>query len=378
MVIKTRSIVQGPYGYRYRSSGLIPWSTDVWSLTSNGSMDTSNHYPLNTDIDDGGPWLMSKTEDSCSPGLLTTNRWDGPWTVGNPRTGWTALATSSQPTDLSLIGLGGTAISRCAPNNPAFSIPQQIGEIREGLSPLGFAAMKEKTRVAKAAGGEYLNLQFGWLPTVSTIQQFATAVNESSALWDAYKKGSNKKTRVGYHFPEDNDSQGYTGLHIPYPANFTEGFLQGSTVQYRARKTWFKGCFKYFIPEPVGFSGKMAYWQSQASLLLGVRLTPDTVWNLNPWTWAADWFANTGDLMTNISNLGQDGLVLQYGYMMASEEVKTHAVASKSGVASTRNVVRRRAKRIPASPYGFGVIWSSLSTRQLAIIAALGLSSGKH
>jgi hypothetical protein len=279
-----------------------------------------------------------------------------------------------QPTDLSLIGLGATAISRCSPNNPAFSIPQFIGELREGISPFGLATLKSRTKVAKAAGGEYLNVEFGWKPLVSDLQNLANSVNESAAIWDAYKKGSSKKTRVGYHFPEENDSLGYTGLHIPVPSNFTEGFLQGTTVQYRARKTWFKGCFKYYIPEPVGFSGKMAYWQSQANRLLGVKLSPDTVWNLNPWTWAADWFANTGDLMTNVSNMGQDGLVLQYGYMMASEEVSTYSVASKNGAVTSRTRLVKRAKRIPASPYGFGVSLSTLTARQLAIITALGLS----
>jgi hypothetical protein len=118
----------------------------------------------------------------------------------------------------------------------------------------------------------------------------------------------------------------------------------------------------------------MAYWQSQANRLLGVKLSPDTVWNLNPWTWAADWFANTGDLMTNVSNMGQDGLVLQYGYMMASEEVSTYSVASKNGAVTSRTRLVKRAKRIPASPYGFGVSLSTLTARQLAIITALGLS----
>jgi hypothetical protein len=273
-----------------------------------------------------------------------------------------------------MVGQGATAISRTAPNNPAFSVPQFIGECREGLSPVGFNLWKERTKAAKAAGSEYLNYEFGWRPLVSDLQNFANSVNESAAIWKAYKKGSGEKTRVGYHFPEESDSQGYTGLHLPHPTSFTLGFLQGSTVQYRSRKSWFKGCFKYYVPEPKGFDGKMALWHSHARKILGVGLTPDTVWNLNPWTWAADWFANTGDLMTNVSNLGQDGLVLQYGYAMAEESVKTYTIAQKSGAMTTRTRETKRCKRIPATPYGFGVTLSSLTAKQLAIITALGLS----
>jgi len=373
MPIETFLQPQGPFEVKYRSSPVLGWHTDVWSLTSNGSMVSSNHYPLNTDIDDGGAWLMSKTEDRCSPGFIHDTVWDGAFTVGNPRSGWTALTSSAQPTDLSLIGKGATAISRSAPNNPAYSVPQAIGELREGFSAIGFNFWKEQTKTAKAAGGEYLSYEFGWKPLVSDLQNFARTVDESARIWNAYKKGSGKKTRVGYHFPEVSDSQGYTGLHIPHPTYFTEGFLEGTTVQYRTRKEWFKGCFKYYIPEPLGFDGKMAAWHSQARKLLGVGLTPDTVWNLNPWTWAADWFANTGDLMTNVSNMGQDGLVLQYGYMMSSEEVRTYTVARKNNATTIRNRITKRAKRISASPYGFGVTLSTLTARQLAIIAALGL-----
>jgi hypothetical protein len=122
----------------------------------------------------------------------------------------------------------------------------------------------------------------------------------------------------------------------------------------------------------------MGYWQSQASKILGVRLTPDTVWNLNPWTWAADWFANTGDLMTNVSNLGTDGLVLQYGYQMAEETLLTSKAAAfegSDGIYSTsRDITHKRCKRIAAKPYGFDAELNTLTSRQLAIIAALGLS----
>jgi hypothetical protein len=219
-------------------------------------------------------------------------------------------------------------------------------------------------------------VEFGWKPLVSDLRSLATAVNESHAIWEAYRKGSDSKTRVGYHYPEVNDSLSVTGEFIPIPSGgFYYGFLQGTAVQYRVRKDWFKGCFRYYIPEPVDFHTKMQYWQSEASKILGVRLTPDTVWNLNPWTWAADWFANTGDLMTNVSNMGQDGLVLQYGYQMAEESVKTHRVGNVLGVTTSRETVQKRCKRVPAKPYGFNANLSTLTGRQIAIITALGLSS---
>lgn len=371
--------VQGPYPVRSRARSFLSWDNNVWSLTSHGEMESSNHFPLDVNSDDGGPWLMTKSEDTCSPAVRNDTLVQGPYTVGAPREGWNTLTTSAHPSDLELQGKGTTAIARCAPTNPSTNLLTLMGEIgREGIPAIiGRDSMKERTLIAKNSGSEYLNIEFGWKPLVSDLQSLARTVNDSATIWNAYKKGSGMKTRVGYHFPSEEDSKSYTGQHIPVPSGiFDVGFLQGTTMQYRSRKTWFKGAFKYYVPEPKGFSGKMDHWQSEASKLLGIRLTPDTVWNLSPWTWAMDWFANTGDLLTNVSNFQQDGLVLQYGYAMAEETLQTFTAAGTQGTSrsTTRFREQKRAKRIPANPYGFSATLSTLTGRQLAIIGALGLT----
>jgi len=283
-----------------------------------------------------------------------------------------------------MAALGATAVSRCTPSNPSFNLPQAIGEAREGgLHVPGhqaFQSWKKRTSLARSAGKEHLGLEFGWKPLVSELRTFAKAVNNSHEIWQNYRKGSDQKTRAGYHYPTERDSRSYSGYFVPLPSEFGSpfGFLEGSLFSYRERKTWFKGAFRYHIPEPVDFHSKMQYWHSQAGKILGVRLTPDTVWNLNPWTWAADWFANTGDLMTNVSNLGTDGLVLQYGYVMDEESIRTDSVGRIPwmGVATSRKQLFKRCKRVGANPYGFYATLATLTERQLAIIAALGLSHG--
>lgn len=380
MGVKTFTRVQGPYNGTLRAHHSLSWKSFVWSLTSNGNMATENHYPLNTDSDDGGPWLMSKSEDTCSPGTRNDSLFRGQFTVGGHRYNQPMLSSSGHKSDLQLQGLGTTAIARCAPNNPSVSLPTLMGEIgREGIPAIiGQNSLKERTRIAKSGGGEYLNIEFGWKPLVSDLRSLARTVNESARIWSDYRKGSGQKTRVGYHFPSENDQWWITDDHLPIPLQFPGGFLSGTTTQQRKRETWFSGCFRYYIHDPVGFSDKMSYWHSQASKLYGLRLTPDIVWNLSPWTWATDWFANTGDLLTNVSNLGTDALALQYGYMMDSEEIRTYTVASWNGVATSRTRLQKRAKRIPATPYGFNATLSTLTNRQLAIIAALGLTKGNR
>jgi hypothetical protein len=183
------------YEYQQRDYFFFPWQYGTWGLSSSGEMETFNHFPLDTNVDDGGPWSMTKRIDTCTPGQMGSSIWQGPFTVGAPRAGWgSELQTSPQPTDLAMQGKGATAISRCSPTNPSFSIPQAIGEAREGLpSILGRGLLKERARICREAGNEYINVEFGWKPLVSDLRSFAKAVNDSHEIWQAYRKGSGQK-----------------------------------------------------------------------------------------------------------------------------------------------------------------------------------------
>jgi hypothetical protein len=146
---------------------------------------------------------------------------------------------------------------------------------------------------------------------------------------------------------------------------------------------WFEGAFRYYLAP----SGLLRY-QQLASKLYGIRLTPDVLWNLAPWTWALDWFGNFGDVLTNVSSLGSDACVMEWGYMM-HEQKETQRLSqitpgntgagwhpSAKGKSFPLNTVVTNSYkvRIGASPYGFSVAPVALSVKQQAILVALGLS----
>jgi hypothetical protein len=114
---------------------------------------------------------------------------------------------------------------------------------------------------------------------------------------------------------------------------------------------------------------------------LGLDPSPDTVWNLAPWSWAADWFTNAGDVVSNLSDFASGGLVMAYGYMMEHSSVTdSYRLADHTGLIPmmgkprSLDVVTETKLRIRANPFGFGVAWDGLSPFQLSILAALGLS----
>jgi hypothetical protein len=148
-------------------------------------------------------------------------------------------------------------------------------------------------------------------------------------------------------------------------------------------KRWFTGAFTYYLPDGFDAKNKWDVIKLEADKLYGISLTPETLWNLAPWSWAADWFGTFGDVLANFSDYRQDGLVMPYGYMMEHSIVTTTytlpGVRLRGYPTQTfsLSLSREVKKRRRATPYGFGITFDSFSTRQKAILAALGITRVK-
>jgi len=282
-----------------------------------------------------------------------------------------------------ILGLGTTAIARTTPNNPVFSGANFLGELRrDGVPDIpAIATWRDRTLGFKNLGDEYLNVEFGWLPFVSDIKNFARAVKNQHQIIRDFQDNSGKNIHVDYSFPEfvqhvtDFGNIGSITGH-----NVTQGSQGGHQAYSYGYKSWFAGCFTYYLPVGKDQRAKAQRFNSYADKLYGVRLTPEVLWNLAPWSWAIDWFSNTGDILHNVSMLGQDGLVLRYGYMMHHRWFNSLRVvtANSSSIPAggRREQVMETKKRFPSTPYyGFGAA-GSLSATQTAILAALGMSKG--
>jgi hypothetical protein len=122
----------------------------------------------------------------------------------------------------------------------------------------------------------------------------------------------------------------------------------------------------------------------KANQLIGTAITPETIWNIIPWSWATDWFANTGDIIHNITAFANGGLIMRYGYIM-EHTVTTDTYnfqynapsGTKPKVAPLILVTETKVRR-PANPFGFGVHWDGLSPFQISIAAALGLTKSRR
>lgn len=294
----------------------------------------------------------------------------------------------------SLNALGATAIARCSPVSSQSELLTSAAEtLKDGLPALaGVTTWKNRAQISKGAGSEYLNAQFGWLPLVSDVRDAVTAFRDTAKILNQMKRDSGRNVRRRYEFPierstevliDRRDSTAAAGLVGSTPLG-SDFFSTNAGAQYHIRETtrsvWFSGAFTYHMPADDTQIGKLVSAYQMADHLYGVGLTPELLWNLTPWSWATDWFANTGDILANVSDMALYGQILRYGYVMEKTTILdrrgVEATLKSKPTVTYKSIVKTTIKRrIRANPFGFGVSFNSLSGYQLGILAALGMSA---
>lgn len=300
--------------------------------------------------------------------------------------------------DAELNKLGATAVAKCKPTNAVINLATFLSEmLREGTPRLPFKEWKVGTgqalkakQLPDKASDEYLNWQFGWKPVIGDIEAVTNQIANAEQVIAQYERDAGRVVRRRWDLP---DKQSYdvstifetaSGYYAPI---HTDLVRPGRSYNYRIEnvsttKTWFSGAFTYHLPADWKGRKEMNSASARLSDLFDLGLTPESVWNATPWTWAVDWFANTGDVLSNISSWAKDGLVMRYGYVMQHNvEERIYTLVEQrplKGMTSPADIklslITETKVRRQANPYGFGISWDGLSATQQAILAALGIT----
>lgn len=359
--------------------------------------------------DIGGPFYTQKSyvegaahnaafmkERPISGGRKETKQFSGPVWPYMPLSGGKLMFPNpvSAP-DGDLDELGAEAIARCKPTNSLADLSTFLGELlKDGLPSLvGSQAWKDRTNLARGAGSEYLNVQFGWQPLLSDISKFGKSVIKLDDVVSQYERDAGRVVRRRYQFPIQRSTTetriGTAGtrraVYQPIQSEWVSG--PAGTVfmtEEKVIRTWFSGAFTYHLPSGYDSRKKVAKYRLIADRL-GLSLSPDNLWELAPWSWAVDWFSNAGDVLSNVTDFANGGLVMHYGYIMQHCIVKhTYRLTDYTGVIPELGVpaplvlVTETKKRRQANPFGFGVNWDGLSSFQASILAALGITRGRR
>jgi hypothetical protein len=339
---------------------------------------------------------MSTKEVNLYWATSTANytRYTGPVPAG----GYSIGSLGNSSTESQLNAAGATAISRAIPTAPAANVSVMLAELfREGVpAAVGSTLLKNRFRDYRDIGGEYLNYQFGWKPIVSDLKSVSKAIMDSQEILDQLERDSGRYVRRKFAFPSVTQSSTSSGGSVGHPVqSYTPSGMIWNADSWRrdttfSQRRWFSGAFTYHFEQPTSVGGRMRSAAQKARILYGLDLTPEVVWNLTPWSWMADWVANAGDVMSNVSRFSRDGLAMKYGYIMeqsdwSSTYALTNVLCSPFWGASAAQRIRvdpvttsTKSYKIrqPASPYGFGLTGEDFDPRQWAILGALGISRG--
>jgi hypothetical protein len=342
---------------------------------------------------------VSKFHDDVGSGIIYNHWFDGPVypfdASANLDGGY--MANTGQASNSQLDKLGATAIARTSPTNAVINLTTFLGEIlREGIPRAKFKLWEERSRnfkdLHKRVGDDYLNVDFGWAPFIRDVSSAYQQIVHAEEVIQQYERDAGRPVRRHYQFPVERSItyNSWTDLAAPYygprqthlenPGNSHKVVISDELEIRR----WFSGAFVYYLPSGWESRQKMMNARDELKKLFDTSLTPEAVWDLTPWSWAVDWFANTGDVLHNVHSFADHSLVLKYGYMMQHSVAKRtyNCVDPKtffdgSGQPYQVEFVVETKQRRRATPYGFGFDLGTLSVAQKAILAALGLSRSR-
>jgi hypothetical protein len=285
--------------------------------------------------------------------------------------------------------------SMAVPTATEVSLASFLGELREGLPSIpGKSSFKKPP--PNASGEEYLNWKFGIQPLKSDLQNLAKGISDFHKRVEQFKRDSGRNIRRRRHFGETRTEvdvfagNGNDVMYIPafqgdgraMTTNFYDSMGSLKIIDIVEGSVSFSGAYTYYLSEAHDFLGKLERYEQLANHALGLEFDLDTAWELTPWSWLVDWFADVGTFVKNLTALSNDNVVARYAYVMHHQKVTRMFTVTgmrlklgATGPTSASSFQTYESKtRTGATPYGFGFNMGALSLSQKAILGALGMS----
>lgn len=159
------------------------------------------------------------------------------------------------------------------------------------LKNLGEILLKKLSARAMTEG--YLAYSFGWKPLVSdlsTLWNITQKVEERDRYLRKLEHGTYLRRKLGGGVVQQSKtSNGYE-----VPASDGGYILQADVEILEKQKAWFTANAKLLSP-PLPASDRHRTLMNEA---LGLNVSPGTLWNMIPWSWLIDYFANFSDFMS--------------------------------------------------------------------------------
>jgi len=294
---------------------------------------------------------------------------------------------------------GNRAIARTSPTSSNANIAVTSAEIirEKGIALPGssFSAwLQSRALFYRSIGKEYLNVAFGWAPFISDLTKVLNSILNMGEEIRKYSALSQTEVRRRYDFqPLESTStteSDFGNLNVGSGSNIGswDELYTGSTfgklriTDYSSQRIYFVGSYWYNVNPGDGIFDRIQAFEQFANKLLGLRITPEVLWELAPWSWLADYFVDVQSAIKAAGFRSNDQFNLRYAYLM--RETHAYKEYTVSGInfingprgpfTSKTSIVKK--ERVKGTPFGFGVNLEGITANQWAVLAALAISKG--
>ncbi len=302
---------------------------------------------------------------------------------------------------------GVKALRSTRPTKSSSDLSRLLAELILDLPRIPFDALSKSgplnlRQLGAKGSSEYLNVVFGWQPTVSDWLRICKAVVYSSQIIDQFVRDSGRNVRRHLKFDAVDTTVSLadltiseslswpliqSGAHLDLRKSSTGsaqsiGMSATKVTEKTSTSYWFSGAWTYWLDSDSDPIQAVRRYSRLADKVLGTGFDLELIWELAPWSWLSDWFVNIGDIISVNNALANDSLLLRYGYMTRKTTVertywnKGYQFLTGYLGPVTATITTKVTERVRATPYGFGLNTDAFTAQQWAILAALGMTGG--
>jgi hypothetical protein len=265
-------------------------------------------------------------------------------------------------------------------------------EIWKAMGGRGVRGIMTPKNVAK----HFLNHNFGWVPFIKDVGDLIDNVKNAQDKISRLKRDNGNWVRrrailvnqtdttvtrssgINVHFQGSNDLFAIDGT-----GHYVDPYYEFHRTTHTFANS--VGSFRYYLPEfdegredQRGLLGDM----KRRLAIHGARINPSNVYKAIPWTWLIDWVSDIGKSIQAVQDQTMDNMAARYLYLIHHQiktiELRQHLpFNSASGgdkVLSYSQIIDCKQRKEADSPFGFGLTWQNLNAKQLALLAAIGIT----
>ncbi|YP_010771466.1 maturation protein [ssRNA phage Zoerhiza.4_22] len=242
---------------------------------------------------------LSIVEYSCEPlmritGIVQEGSWQNVFSRYNP-TNRSLYQYAPTLTPVNWLYWSTKALANLNPSKPKVDLPLFLFEFKdfpEMLKNLGDVLSRRIHPKSIPEG--YLSYSFGWAPLVNdlfTLFNLAKSIDDRRRYLRSLERGTRVRRKLGKLVVQHSITPNGYSVGSTYPGGQT--VFQADIDYTEKLEVWFTAHVKLRDKLPAGTD--IQYLSKK--LVLGLRASPATFWNMVPWTWLIDYMFNFGDLM---------------------------------------------------------------------------------